>query len=468
MFSFYNPIINTDSYKASMGGLGENHMQYPPDTTEVYSYIESRGGIHSEVVMFGIQAFIKEYMSIRITKDHVDEAAEYFAAHGVSFDRAVFDRIVDVHNGYWPVEIRAVPEGTVVGVKNILADIRNTDPLCPGVTTFLETALLRAVWYPTTVATNSREIKKIIARFLRATADNLDELPFKLHDFGARGGQSMESTVLGGMAHLVNFMGTDTGMANLAAKHYYGAPMAGFSVNASEHSTITSWGRDNETEAYRNMLKQFGKPGAIVSVVSDSYDIFNAVENIYGKELRQDIIDSGATFVIRPDSGDPVEVMTKISKSICTNFGYKINSKGYKVFNNVRILWGDGINLESITRILDALTKEGLSASNFVFGMGGALLGAPQRDDQKFAMKASNAVIGGKDRDVFKDPITDQGKTSKKGRLALIEEGGLGTYRHRTVSQKEAGDRDILRPIWRNGEQLVDENFDAIRQRAKI
>jgi nicotinamide phosphoribosyltransferase len=146
MFSFFNPIINTDSYKASMHGMGENHMQYPPNTTEVYSYIESRGGIENEIVVFGLQAFLKEYMTIQITKEHVNEAAIYFAAHGEPFDRAVFDRIVDVHNGYWPVEIRSVPEGTVVPVRNIITDIRSTDPLLPGIATHLETALLRAVW----------------------------------------------------------------------------------------------------------------------------------------------------------------------------------------------------------------------------------------------------------------------------------------------------------------------------------
>jgi nicotinamide phosphoribosyltransferase len=321
---------------------------------------------------------------------------------------------------------------------------------------------------PTTVATNSREIKKIIAKYLRATADDLSELPFKLHDFGARGAHTMESSFLGGMSHLVNFMGTDTGMANLAAKHYYGADMAGYSVPATEHSTITSWTRDGEVDAYRNALKNLGKPGGIVSIVSDSYDIYNAVENIYGETLRQEIIDSGAMLVIRPDSGDPVEVLTRISSMVNQKFGYKFNNRGYMVFNNVRILWGDGINKKSIETILEAMTRKGYSATNFVFGMGGALLGAPQRDDQKFAMKASNAVVGGKDRDVFKDPITDQGKTSKKGRLSLIEEGGLGTYSYRTVSQKIAGDRDILRPIYRNGEILVDDNFDAIRERAAI
>ena len=183
--------------------------------------------------------------------------------------------IVNAHGGRLPVRIRAVPEGTLVPVHHVLATIENTDPACAWLTSFLETALLR-VWYPTTVATNSWATKQLIARYLDQTGDPAG-LPFKLHDFGARGVSSLESAMLGGLSHLVNFMGTDTMSALLGARVYYGEPMAGFSIPAAEHSTITAWGRDGEAAAYRNMLRQFAKPGSIVAVVSDSYDLDHAV-----------------------------------------------------------------------------------------------------------------------------------------------------------------------------------------------
>ena len=312
-------------------------VQYPPKTSIVYSYIESRGGLHDETVFFGLQAFIKEYLTKPITYDMIDEAEEIWTVHGEPFNRANWEYIVEEHNGLLPVLIKAVPEGTVLPTSNIMLSIENTDPRCFWLTTFLETALLRAIWYPTTVATNSREIKKVIKSFLELTGDTAG-LGFKLHDFGARGCSSQESAMIGGMSHLVNFMGTDTISAVLGARKYYNEPIAGFSIPAAEHSTITSWGRKNEADAYRNMLKQFAKPGAIVAVVSDSYDIFRAVSSLWGAELRQAVVDSGATVVIRPDSGDPATIVLDVATRLADTFGYTVNDKGYKVLNNVRII----------------------------------------------------------------------------------------------------------------------------------
>ena len=245
----HNIILNSDSYKYSQ------FNQYPANTTGIYSYIESRGGKYDETVFFGLQAFIKEYLTAPITQDMIDEAELIITAHGEPFNRAGWEYILNEHNGYLPVRIRAVPEGTIVPVKNVLATIENTDPACYWLTSFLETALLRAIWYPTTVATNSREIKKLILDALEKTGDPTT-IDFKLHDFGARGVSSLESAGIGGAAHLVNFMGTDTVEALLFARRYYNADMAGFSIPAMEHSTVTSWGRENEVASYRNMIKQ--------------------------------------------------------------------------------------------------------------------------------------------------------------------------------------------------------------------
>lgn len=459
----HNIILNTDSYKASM------FVQYPPNTQRVYSYIESRGGRYDMTTFFGVQAFIKEYLTTPLTMADIDEAEEIWTAHGEPFNRAGWEYIVNKHNGMLPIVIKAVPEGTVLSTRNVLVTIENTDPECFWLTTYIETALLRAIWYPTTVATNSREIKKVIARYLFETEGNINSLLFKLHDFGARGSSSNESSMLGGMAHLVNFMGTDTITALVGARRYYNEAVAGFSIPAAEHSTITSWGRENEAEAYRNMLKQFGKEGAIFAVVSDSYDIYNAVENIWGTELRQAVIDSGGTLVVRPDSGDPVEMVTGVVTRLAEKFGVTVNEKGYKVLNNVRVIQGDGINIDNVSEILASLKQNGFSADNVAFGMGGALLGAPQRDDQKFAMKASAALVDGEWVDVFKDPISDPGKTSKKGRLGLVYECGVGTCGYRTLPESIADTKNnLLRTVFENGVVTVDDTFSNIRERAEL
>ena len=456
-------ILNTDSYKVSM------FKQYPAGTTGVYSYIESRGGRYDRTVMFGLQAFIKEYLLDPITQADIDVADEILTAHGEPFNRAGWQYILDKHAGYLPVVIRAVPEGAVVPVKNVLATIENTDPECFWLTTYLETALLRAVWYPTTVATQSKSIKKVIAEYLDRTGD-INGLNFKLHDFGARGVSSLESAGLGGAAHLVNFMGSDTISGLLVAREYYGAGIAGFSIPAAEHSTITSWGRANESQAYRNMVAQFAKPGAILAVVSDSYDVFNAAENIWGEELKAEVEASGATLVIRPDSGDPELVCAKLIEILGQKFGYTVNDKGYKVLNTVRLIQGDGVNERTIRNILGRFQAYGWSADNIAFGMGGALLQIVDRDTQKFAMKCSSACINGEWIDVQKDPITDSGKKSKAGRVTLWKSGG--EFVSAVDQPKGWTDRgfgpftEVLEEVYRDGVLVKEYSFDEVRANA--
>ena len=465
-------LLNTDSYKASM------FKQYPPGTTKVWSYIESRGGIWDETVFFGLQAFIKEYLARPITKADVDEAKEVWEAHGEPFNYEGWMYIVDNYEGMLPIEIRAISEGTVIPTQNILASIVNTDDNVPWLTTWVETALLRAIWYGSTVATNSRMIKKLIADHMTLTGADTSGLAFKLHDFGARGVSSNESAMLGGMAHLVNFMGTDTIAAVVGVKQYYGEPMAGFSIPAAEHSTITSWGKENEVEAYRNMLTQFAKPGSLVAVVSDSYDIFNAVENLWGGELKQAVIDSGATLIVRPDSGDPATVVLKVAQLLEKTFGATINERGFKVLNHVRIIQGDGINFDSVQDILQKLYLDDFSTDNIAFGMGGALLQAPQRDDQSWAMKCSAIEINGEWRDVFKDPLHG-GKKSKAGRLKLIEQNGLGSTGWKTVRVDDEGYArypDMLRTAFSTFKTpnnkpitaMFSGKFEDVRKRAEI
>lgn len=454
---FDNILLMTDSYKASQ------YKQYPPNTTHIYSYIESRGGKWDYTVFFGLQMFLKKYLSEPITQEQIDYAAEFWAAHGEPFNREGWEYIVKNHAGRLPVLIKAVPEGTVLKTKNILVSIVNTDPNCYWLTSYLETSLLRAVWYPTTVATNSWSCKQKIKNAMEKSSDDLSQLEFKLQDFGGRGVSSPESAAIGGAAHLVNFKGSDTVEGILAARVYYNEPMAGFSIPASEHSTITSWGKENEVEAYRNMLKQFAKPGSLVAVVSDSYDIYNAIENLWGKVLKEEILAAGATVIIRPDSGDPSIVPILCIEKLGKAFGYTINSKGFKVLNPaVRVIQGDGINDNSLGLILENLLAKGWSADNIAFGMGGGLLQQLDRDTLKFAMKCSAAQINGEWVDVFKDPITDPGKTSKKGRLALISEHGY----YETVPHDGNAWRDALENIYKNGKLLKEWTFAEIRERS--
>jgi nicotinamide phosphoribosyltransferase len=458
-----NILLNTDSYKVSM------FKQYPVGTTGVYSYIESRGGRYDQTVFFGLQAFIKEYLLEPITQADIDIADEILTAHGEPFNREGWEYILSAHGGYLPVVIRAVPEGTVVPVKNVLATIENTDPKAFWLTTYLETALLRAVWYPTTVATQSYTIRKVILDALEKTGDP-SLIDFKLHDFGARGVSSLESAGIGGAAHLVNFMGSDTITGVLYARQYYNAGVAGFSIPAAEHSTITSWGRESEVDAYRNMLTQFAKPGSIVAVVSDSYDVFNAASKLWGEELKEQVVASGATVVIRPDSGDPDTVCRKLIQILGDKFGYTTNAKGYKVLNNVRLIQGDGVNEHTIRMILGGFAAYGWSADNIAFGMGGALLQQVDRDTQKFAMKCSAALVNGEWVDVQKDPITDSGKKSKAGRVQLWESGGeyiSSVSRPNTWTDRGFAWAPVLQEVFRDGKLVTEYTFEQVRANAK-
>lgn len=460
-------ILNTDSYKTS------HFLQYPALTEKINSYIEARGLDDSfprvkSTLFFGLQMFIKQYLTKPITKEDIREAEEIFDLHGVPFNRVGWETILYKHGGYIPVEIYALPEGTHVPLKTPLVQVRNTDETLPWLTSYIETALLRAIWYPTTVATLSSHIKNVILRdYIAKTAEDESVIDFMLHDFGARGASSLETAGIGGLAHIVNFKGTDTIEALLYARRFYHASMPAFSIPAAEHSTITSWGKDKEASAYENMVETFGDK--LYAVVSDSYDLYNAIENIWGKQLKEKVIAKGGRLVVRPDSGDPLVVVPKSIELLGAAFGYTVNKKGYKVLHpSVRLIQGDGVNHKSIDNILYELMKAGWSAENIVFGMGGALLQQVNRDTLKFAMKASAISKAGHWSDVYKEPKTDPGKSSKKGVLAVMD--NFTTIRAEDIylTNKYVGQQDQLGLIYDTGELIVDETFDTIRERAKV
>ncbi|GBF07132.1 pre-B cell enhancing factor-related protein [Deinococcus aerius] len=454
-----NLILDTDSYKSS------HFLQYPAGTTRLFSYLESRGGRYPATRFFGLQYLLDRYLTRRVTRGNVEEARALIEAHGEPFPYEGWLRVVEHHGGRIPLEIRAVPEGTVVPIHNVLMSVTNTDPELPWLVGWFETMLMR-VWYPTTVCTQSYHLREIIRAELERTSDRTtEELPFKLHDFGSRGVSSRESAGIGGLAHLVNFLGSDTLEALRVGRNHYGADIAGFSIPAAEHSTITSWGQECEAEAYRNMVRQFGKPGGIFAVVSDSYDLKHAINVHWGETLRREVEESGATLVVRPDSGDPPAMVRLAVNALAAKFGTTTNSKGFRVLNHVRVIQGDGIDETTIRQILQNLSVDGFSAENVAFGMGGALLQKVDRDTQRFAYKASAGVIDGEYRGIYKDPVTDPGKRSKDGVLDLVMENGrMVTRQYRTFDTDFPG--SLMRTVFRDGEVLVRDTLEDVRGRA--
>ena len=449
-----NILLTTDSYKLTQ------FKQYPPKTEVVYSYFESRGGKFPKTLFFGLQYFLKEYLEGKVvTMEKIVEADLFAKAHfgrDDCFNLKGWMYILEKHKGKLPVSIKAVPEGTLVPVSNVLMTIENTDPKCWWLTNYLETLLVQ-VWYPITVATQSHYMKNIMIKNLEETGDP-SLVDFKLHDFGFRGVSSVESAGIGGAAHLINFKGTDTLAGITVARDYYGEPMAGFSIPASEHSTITAWGKENEVKAFENMLDKY--PKGLIACVSDSFNIYKACRVLWGKELKDKVIARDGCLVVRPDSGEPTEIVPQVLHILGEKFGFETNKKGYKVLPPfLRMIQGDGIDYEMFQKILDKIKSEGWSGDNIAFGSGGGLLQKLNRDVCRFAFKCSSVTIDGKEIDVWKDPVTSKGKISKAGRLALIQENG--DYKTAPKGSKE----DVLAEVFRDGKVVKEYTFKEIRER---
>ena len=453
----YNPILDTDSYKTS------HYLQYPKNTEYLSCYIESRGGKFKSTLFFGLQMFLKKYLCNPITQENINEAEEVIKIHGMPFNKSVWEYILDKYGGYLPIYIEAIPEGTKVPNNNVLLQITNTDPKCFWLPTYLETALLRAIWYPTTVATLSYECKKLIKSYLLQTSDNLERLEYMLADFGARGVSSYESSEIGGASHLVNFYSTSTISALQCIKKYYYADLDKYiTVPAAEHSTIISWGKNKESNAYQNIVNKFASYPRY-AVVSDSYDYWYVVDKIWGEKFKDKIMNSNNTLIIRSDSGDPVEVVIKTLEILMQKFGFKVNKKGYKVLPKcIRVLHGDRVSLEKIEEVLEVLKVKKISGENISFGMGASLLQKVNRDNQQFAMKLS--AIKKKDCDwegVCKSPITEPKKHSKCGKLSLIKRNN----EYHTINEwPHVKEKNHLIPVFKNGEILNEVTFSQIQR----
>jgi nicotinamide phosphoribosyltransferase len=466
-------LLLTDSYKYShSAGVG----QYPPGTEEVYSYLCSRGGQFDTAMLVGLQALLlKHFVGEVITEEDLKigrMVAEEHLGNPKLFNEEGWNEILKVHGGKLPLEIKAIPEGLSLDTHNAMITVRNTGgPKTAFLTSFVEGLLLHT-WYSSTVGTLDKEIKKIILSFLDKTGDP-STIDYKFHDFGFRGVSSNESCEYGSFAHLINFKGTDSLLGLETARKYYGTSYAeaGHSIVATEHSTITSWGRDHEVDAYRALLKN--NPTGTIACVSDSYNIFNACSELWGGILRHDVMARQGTLVIRPDSGEPIPTIIKVLDILTEKFGYEVNSKGYKVLPpQVRVIQGDGVNIFSIGGILTAMEKAGYSADNIAFGCGGGLLQSVTRDTQRFAFKCSAIKIKGQWQDVYKEPIGDLGKRSQAGRFAVVKRGlaidNLPLYKTIRVEEMLYPDEDLLETVFLNGDLVKRYSLADLREKAKI
>ena len=459
-----NICLLTDSFKIT------HHYFYPEGTQKVYSYLENRSEPEfNKTVFYGLQYILKKYLAGKVvTQEKIDEADELMKIHlGEGFfNREGWEYILDKYDGKLPIEIMAVPEGTPVDASNVLMTVVNTDDECFWLTNYLESILLQ-VWYPSTVATLSAEVKKIANYYLESTGSSKDTLDIMLNDFGYRGATSIESSMICGSAHLLNFAGTDTAVALSIPINYYNDPnIYGFSVQATEHSIMTSLGKDGEMEQALHVINN-AKNGNLALVI-DSYDyrkfLFQA--STKGCELNDAILNylsvEGNLIVFAPDSGEPTSTILKTLDILGEGFGTYRNEKGYKVLDaNIGVLWGDGLDYHKLNHILFAMKANGWAAQNIIFGMSGGLHTNVNRDTQNSVFKCSAQQRNGQWFDVFKDPL-DSYKKSKAGRFKLIKENGS----FKTVPIDDPRE-DLLQCVFRNGDLLVDEKFSDVKLRAQ-
>jgi nicotinamide phosphoribosyltransferase len=472
-----NFAVGTDSYKV------QHHKVYPEDVEVIHSYFEARKGAdYPETVFFGLQFLLKTLEGEVLTMEDVDEAyikmKHHFYGNDKAFNYEGFKRLVEKHEGKLPVRIRAVPEGTIVPINNVLFTIENTDEEFPWLTNFLETVLTH-VWHPMTVATKSYHVKKLIKKYLNKTTDNHELLPFLLHDFGYRGVAGNEAAGRGGAGHLVNFLGTDTMVAMDYVEEFYNAPYEGlgYSVFATEHSVMTALGEDGEIDVVQKVLEE--NPIGIASVVCDSYDDKRHVGWVCN-ELKEQILERfnnspegvPTKYVIRPDSvpeGETAEgIVLWIYQQLENAYGVTINNKGYKVLHPaVGVIWGDGIDFDGIEKILQTLADNDYSTEGMVFGQGGGLLQKVNRDTKRCAFKCSAQKRNGKWYDIQKKP-RDVSKASKAGRLALYRTMP-DEYITTTVEILEKNEAtDLLETVFENGKITKEYTFEEVRKNANF
>lgn len=482
-----NFILNVDSYKTAHG------MMMKEGVVALESNIIARKPTPyaTHVVMMGIQIYLQEYLDITITTADIDEAEEETASRGDYFDRPFWEHIVEVHKGRVPLHIRAIPEGTVVPVGMPLVRSMSTDPAVLVIASYIETQLQRAIQFPTTVASNARSIKSFLADTMERHSGQRF-VDYHLHNFGDRSASCYEAAWLAGVSHAVVFSGSDCLMANRYIKHYYHTKKNYLSsVMATEHSATCSNSDADKRDDFNMALKMVriwekmcddyiakGSVGIppIVSIVIDTYDAYRFVREFIGTRLKATIQEiavkcPGAKLVMRPDSGDPTTMPIEILEILADKFGTTLNAKGMRVLPSyIGVIQGDGIEEDSIRAIVANLDKHNLSLENIVFGMGGKLVHPPKgRDTYSFAMKGSAQQLEeGTWEDLFKDPITDVGKRSLRGRVTTYKCKQSGKIMAERVELAAVNPflEDMMVDVYKDGVIMNLSTFDEVRERA--
>jgi nicotinamide phosphoribosyltransferase len=475
------PIMNKDTYKAS-------HWTFEhPEFTSTYGYIEARkGGEFNEVMWFGNLYTLRYFLTQRWTPAFIDHAAVFLPLHGVPFDRKAAMVVWEKYDGRLPVRVSQLPEGIVVPQGTVLSTVESLDEECAGLAITIETLLLRC-WLPTTLATRGMRWWRLIEEYLEISGTP-GTAEFKVVDFSARGCRSTEDAGISGMAHLVNFKVTDNLMGILFGQHTYRTDeMLGYSIPATEHSVTTSWGRDREQAFFEHILEVHGQSinplgGRYpVSVVIDTYDQDEAIKmwltpaDKGGCGLLEKLIASNMKLVLRPDSGDPIINVVHVLDLVESLVGSTNNAKGFRMLPDfVAVIQGDGINEDSLRRILQRVTYHKWSIDNLTFGSGGGLMmHEVERDTHRFAMKASEVIVGGVTSAIQKTVKTDPSKASKAGRFAVVRrevphfpEPYIDFV---TIAEADLlpGELNWLQPVFEHGELLEPaQTFEDVRVNA--
>lgn len=489
----------TDGYK-----LGHRN-QYPAGTEYVYANLTPRSsGYYPEasegVVVFGIQYFIKRYLIEEFNNSFFTKPKEEVVAR---FQRRIDtflgeDNIVgtkhieELHDlGYLPIHIKALPEGTLCPIKVPVLTIINTDPRFFWLVNYLETLMSCTLWLPMTSATTSRLFKKQLYAHAEKTGFKDDFLGFTCHDFSMRGMSGVEASILSGMGHLTSFVGSETIPAIDALETYYNADadleLLAATIPATEHSVMCASGKEDEISTYKRLLTET-YPKGFVSIVSDTWDYWKVITE-YLVSLKEEILARDGRFVVRPDSGDPVDIICGVTANSTLHlslpkdapeikgtyellweiFGGTINEKGYKVLNpKIGIIYGDSINLERQLEIYKRLEAKGFAATNLVLGIGSYTYQLKSRDSLGFAVKSTWCQVNGEGIEIFKDPKTDGGiKKSLKGLIMVSTYGDgkdstLVAVDQVTKEQEEGG---LLKTVFKDGVEMNSLSIQEIRNK---
>jgi nicotinamide phosphoribosyltransferase len=486
-----NPMTMIDGYKL------DHRRQYPKKTTRVYSNWtprSSRVDGQEDVVFFGLQYFLQKYLMNEFNEKFfgrpIDEVVEKYARRVNSYlgpNSIGTDHIRALHRlGYLPLEFRALPEGTRVPLRVPMLTVENTHDDFFWLVNYFETLMSCVMWLPCTSATTALQMREILEEGADWTGSPIAFVDWQGHDFSFRGMEGPDAAAISGAGHLLFFTGTDTIPAIELVEEFYTPTEANYliggSVAATEHSVMCAGGAESELETFERLLDLY--PTGIVSVVSDTWDLWNVLTNILPK-LKDRILARDGKLVIRPDSGDPVKIICGdpfapegspqrkgVVELLWDVFGGSETETEHRLLDpHIGTIYGDSINHARARAILNGLDDKEFASANVVLGIGSYSYQYVTRDTFGFAMKATHVTIDGVGRDIFKKPITDDGaKNSAKGRLCVVDESGEGgggvlcLYDQATAGEEA---ESLLRPVWRDGAFIAWEPFEVIRARAR-